>query len=98
VDYALGSDKWPGLSKLIEEFGEVIQVAGKIIATDGEALHFDGTNLVDRLTEELGDASAAIDFLVELNGLSSGKIEKRKMEKFRQFVVWHVEQRADNAD
>lgn len=97
MDYALGSDKWPGLSKLIEEFGEVIQIAGKIIATDGEALHFDGTDLVERLVEELGDAEAAIAFLREFNGLSKGKIEKRKMEKFRQFMDWHYEQ-ANNGD
>lgn len=29
MDYAIGSKKWPGLTKLIEEAGEVLQVVGK---------------------------------------------------------------------
>ena len=32
--YSIGSDVWPGLSKLAEESGEVVQVIGKIVADE----------------------------------------------------------------
>lgn len=33
--FSLGSRTWPGLSKLVEECGEVLQIAGKIMGTGG---------------------------------------------------------------
>jgi hypothetical protein len=43
--YSIGSTVWPGLSKLVEEMGEVGQVVGKLIATGGDPAHRDGTDL-----------------------------------------------------
>ncbi len=34
-DFSIGSDIWPGISKLIEEAAEVGQVCGKLIGSGG---------------------------------------------------------------
>lgn len=86
--YSIGSDKWPGLSKLIEECGEVQQVAGKVIGAGGETMHYDGSNLVDRLEEELGDLLAAIDFVIKNNNLSRKMIDERTKRKLEVFRRW----------
>jgi NTP pyrophosphatase (non-canonical NTP hydrolase) len=91
--YSIGSNHWPGLSKLIEELGEVGQVAGKLIATNGEASHWDGSNLRERLEEELADLAAAISFVIETNGLDIGRVFERRQRKLEQFHRWHEEQR-----
>lgn len=74
--YSIGSDAWPGLSKLIEECGETIQVAGKLMGTGGAVEHWDGSNLGDRLIEEIGDLQAAIEFFVETNDLDIFRINR----------------------
>ena len=57
-------DDYPGLAKLLEEVGEFSQVAGKLIATDGDPEHWDGDgSLIDRLVEELADMKAAISWM-----------------------------------
>lgn len=33
-DFSIGGTLWPGLSKLIEECGEVLQVGGKLIGME----------------------------------------------------------------
>lgn len=93
-DYSLGSDKWAGLSKLIEEMGEVQQVAGKLIATNGEPDHWDGSDLRQRLTGELADLAAAIIFFTEANGLDTAQFHERRAKKCKTFGVWHQEQKA----
>ena len=89
-DYSIGSPVLPGLSKLIEECGEVIQVAGKFIGSGGEENHWDGTNLRYRLEIELADLRAAIDFVIDHNGLDrSGVIDPVYENKRSQFERWH---------
>jgi NTP pyrophosphatase (non-canonical NTP hydrolase) len=95
--YSIGSDHWPGLSKLIEECGEVIQVAGKIIATNGETAHWDGTDLRERLQDELGDLVAAVAFVGERNHLDQDRVLARVDEKSDLFDRWHVEQGGSDA-
>lgn len=87
--YSIGSNHWTGLSKLIEEAGEVSQVAGKILGTGGEAEHWDGTNLRTRLEEELADLAAAIAFVAHRNKLDADAMQKRRDMKFAKFVEWH---------
>ncbi len=87
--YSIGSSHWPGLSKLAEEAGEVLQVVGKILGTGGEAQHWDGSNLRDRLQEELADLTAAIVFVVEKNGLDVNALTSRTEEKLELFKQWH---------
>jgi NTP pyrophosphatase (non-canonical NTP hydrolase) len=90
-NFNFGSTNWPGLAKLIEECGEVIQVAGKIMATNGEVAHWDGTDLRDRLQEEIGDLVAAIGFVGEYNDLDLDTVEKRIDKKAELFEKWHKE-------
>lgn len=76
----------------MEEMGELQQVFGKLIALDGVENydHWDGTNLVERMTEELGDVLAAITFVVDNNEvLSRGDIQQRCVRKIDQFDKWH---------
>lgn len=89
ADYAFGSDNWPGLAKLVEECGEVLEIAGKIMGVGGgpEPLGWDGTALIEALEEELADLTAAIGFVVDHAGLEGGI---RSREKRAQFLEWHL--------
>lgn len=89
--YSIGSEKWNGLSKLVEECGEVMQVCGKIIAIGGHTHHWDGSLLDDRVVEELGDLMAAMRFFAEHNGLDLGRLQKRSEEKHALFERWNAE-------
>ena len=91
-DFSIGSDVWPGISKLIEEAGEVTQVCGKLIAIAGESEHWDGTNLRERLENELADLTAAIEFVVGRNRLDATRMNARATEKLRLFMKWDKEQ------
>lgn len=90
--YSIGSNHWPGVSKLIEEAGEVHQVLGKLIATGGKSAHWDGSDLRERLQEELGDLMAACIFVMEANSLDEKTIKSRSADKLALFHRWHVEQ------
>ena len=90
--FAIGAEVWPGISKLLEEAGEVVQVGGKLLGTDGVEDHWDGTNLRTRLEEELADLQAAISFVVEKNDLDKDRITQRKQAKLQQFCKWHRDQ------
>jgi NTP pyrophosphatase (non-canonical NTP hydrolase) len=91
-DFSIGAKLWPGISKLIEEAGEVLQVAGKLIAIHGEEAHWDGSNLRQRLQEEMGDLTAALLFVAEACGLDERFIQERAARKLEQFRAWHREQ------
>jgi NTP pyrophosphatase (non-canonical NTP hydrolase) len=88
-DFSIGGDLWPGLSKLAEECGEVLQVVGKLIGSRGREEHWDGTDLRLRLESELADLLAAIAFVVSNNELDHGAICRREIEKFLLFEKWH---------
>jgi len=89
--YCIGSNTWNGLSKLIEECGEVQQVAGKLIGSEGESAHWDGTNLRERMESELGDLRAAIDYFIALNGLNAAAVERQRTKKLALFDRWNSE-------
>ena len=90
--FAIGGAEWPGISKLVEEMGEVGQVVGKLMATHGESKHWDADgDLRDRLTEEVGDLLAAVWFVAEMNDL---QITERAQYKYSLFGQWHRERRA----
>lgn len=86
-DYSIGSKVWPGLSKMIEECGELLQVAGKLIGSGGETAHWDGTDLRERLIEEMGDVTAALIFFSEHNEVPG--IADRAERKLDLFEEWH---------
>lgn len=87
--FAFGHRQWPGVAKVIEESGEVLQVCGKLIATGGKEEHWDGTNLRQRLTEEVGQLLAALTFLIEKNDLSRLVIKEQFEKKLALYEKWH---------
>lgn len=81
-----------GYAKLVEEFGEVLQIVGKRLAYFTTNRHPDGgPPLTQRLEREVADTYAALDFVVEKNGLDSGAIHKRRCQKLVQFQKWDEE-------
>lgn len=90
--FEIGAKDWPGLSKLIEEAGEVQQVCGKLIGSQGKVDHWDGTNLLVRLKEEIADVMAACEFVIEANELDAEGIWIRSQEKVQRFREWHRNQ------
>jgi NTP pyrophosphatase (non-canonical NTP hydrolase) len=93
IMFAIGDERWPGLSKLNEECGEVIQVIGKLMGARGVTDHWDGTNLKQRLIEELADLRAAIHLVTDLN-LSEQEFKlylDRIDDKLTLFKQWHRE-------
>lgn len=86
----IGDEEWPGISKLIEECGEVLQVAGKLIGTGGETIHWDGSDLVKCFADELGDLCAAISFVLDANPqIDPGRVAQRAADKIKAFREWH---------
>ena len=85
-----------GLAKLSEESGELLQVAGKmlqypILQTALNQIHPDGTNLRDRMQEEMGDLLAALDFVRVKLGLNHQAIIDRWQTKLKLFNQWDSE-------
>jgi NTP pyrophosphatase (non-canonical NTP hydrolase) len=77
-----------GLTKLMEECGEVIQVAAKIIAYP-DGVHPDGGGRLEtRLEDELGDLLAIITFVTNKLKLSDHDIQSRANSKFNNFLDW----------
>lgn len=90
-DYSIGSAKWPGLAKLMEECGEVIQVGAKIIAANGEDIHWQNDlSLTGQLEDEIADVTAAIVFITENNPLDTDRITARANRKLKIFREWHA--------
>lgn len=85
-----------GLAKLVEECGEVQQVAGKMLqypelqGTTFET-HPDGTHLKSRLEDEIADVFAACDFVCAKLELNKAKIVDRAKQKQALFMKWDKE-------
>lgn len=88
-DFSIGSEIWPGISKLNEEMGEVLQVTGKLQGSSGERMHWDGSDLKLRLEEELGDLLAAAGFVGAHCDLDMVAIAARRKQKRALFEKWH---------
>lgn len=88
--FNIDSPVWAGVSKLIEESGELVQVLGKLMATDGEPEHWDGSNLRDRMIEEMGDVFGAIEFVSTMNFTDEEfvRMRDRARAKFSLFSAW----------
>lgn len=92
--FAFGDKEWPGLAKLNEESGELVQVIGKLMMTHGKAKHWSGADLRVNLVIEMADAAAAIDFVMQhvLTKEERNTLVVRLKEKFAMFEKWHAEQ------
>src|SRR5690242_1418707 len=89
MSFAIGDAEWPGISKLVEESGEVLQVCGKLMGTGGKIDHWDGSNLKEKLEEELADMFAAARFVIDQCGLDEQKMAARVLFKLQRFLTWH---------
>ncbi len=97
--FQLGSRIWPGLSKVVEESGEVGQVAGKLMATGGDPKHWDGTDLTVRIGEEVADLSAACRVFFQLNDFAGAPwVLEREIAKYGLFMEWHRKGLQDKPD
>lgn len=84
-----------GLSKLAEETGEVQQIIGKMLQypalQTASDQHPDGSVLRVRLQEEIGDALAAMAFVIAKLRLNPEAIYARKVHKQALFEKWDNE-------
>lgn len=84
-----------GLAKLLEECGELSQVAAKKLAYFHTNEHPDGAgNLNERMEAEMADVAAACAFVQQQFGLNGKAIENRACIKLALFQRWH----ADNSN
>lgn len=81
-----------GLTKLLEELGELSQIAAKKSAYINDYWHPDQKgNMHVRLEEEMGDVLAAIEFVRKKLFLDSVSIRKRKELKLELYEKWDGE-------
>lgn len=81
-----------GLGKLIEECGELLQIAGKKLAYYHTDAHPDGKgSMRERLQDEIGDVRAAISLVTETMNLDADAIAKRAKRKLDLFRQWHAD-------
>ena len=99
-DYSIGSAKWPGIAKLMEECGEAIQVGAKLIAANGEDIHWQNDlSLTGQLEDEIADVAAAITFITEANPqLDVDRINARGARKIQLFRTWHEAETSTNTN
>ena len=80
-----------GLTKLMEECGELIQVCAKKSAYFDVDIHPDGNSLTAKMEEELADVFAAGAFVMGKFKLDEKKIEQRIIMKLARFRTWDRE-------
>lgn len=79
-----------GLTKLMEECGELTQIAAKKLSFMHTDTHPDGKgSMSKRLEEEIGDVIAASVLVAENLGLNNQAIEDRIIMKLDLFRKWH---------
>jgi hypothetical protein len=80
VPYGIGSDTWPGLSRLAADAAQVVRMAAAIIGT-GDDTDQDAAVQRESLQDELGDLRAAIDYVIGKNALDWGAVNRRRDRK-----------------
>lgn len=86
---AFGSDRYPGLAKMVEENSEAGTVIGKIYGIGHMGNHWDNAGILkERLENELADQIAAISFFSQKNGLDMDRMDERTKEKYLTFCRW----------
>ncbi len=80
-----------GLTKLIEECGELTQIAAKKIAYPDTDSHPDGNGSMKlRLEDEIADVLAAIALVCDIHGLDADRMLARSEKKRELFREWHA--------
>jgi NTP pyrophosphatase (non-canonical NTP hydrolase) len=83
-----------GLTKLMEECGELTQVAAKMIAFPNDNHPDGGPPLRQRLEEEIADVCAAVAFVADILKLDANRIMTRGDQKRAMFEEWHKDPNA----
>lgn len=89
--FTLGSDKYPGLAKLIEECAELQTILAKLITTGGEDNYWSGRDLRKDLKDELADVKCAIVHFIETGEFSDherSEIDARAFMKLDRYRRW----------
>jgi hypothetical protein len=84
VPYSIGSDTWPGLSRLAADAAQVVRVACTIMGNRGDTqpeAEAETNGLRESLQEELGDLRAAIDYVIGKNALDWDAVNRRRDRK-----------------
>jgi hypothetical protein len=85
VPYGIGSDTWPGLSRLAADAAQVAGAADAIISTGNDTAQDDTAQDAavqrENLQEQLGDLRAAIDYVIGKNALDWGAVNRRRDRK-----------------
>lgn len=95
--YGVSCKKRPGLAKITEEAGELLEVLGKIQASEGEFTYpwpeEDGThrNLKQEAEDECADVIAAVTFFAERNGLNQNAMIERAERKIALYYEWRLD-------
>lgn len=93
--FQFSSEVWPGLAKLSEECGELVQVISKIVGTAGTMRFRDGSTVdPERMIEELGDVWAAVEFVYQhaFTPEERRRIINRRTAKYDLFNRWRAEE------
>lgn len=87
--YSIGSTTWPGLSKLVEELGELQAELGKLLGS-GDPQHWVG-DLRPRIAGEIGDVYAALIYFTGRNAaqIDGRAIAEQTTAKLALFNKWH---------
>ena len=81
-----------GLIKLLEELGELSQIAAKKLAYFDTDLHPDSEQpMSERLEDEMADVAAATAFVASQLKLDTARIDARSKEKLAKYVQWNLE-------
>lgn len=88
--FNIGAIKWPGITKLVEECGELLQACGKLMGARGAEFHWDGTNLRQAISNEIADVLAACEFVVAHCNLDWHEIQDRKEKKLARYHGWQI--------
>ena len=77
--YSIGSETWPGLSRLAADAAQVVRVACTIMGNGGDTpQEAETAGLRESLQEELGDLRAAIDYVIGKNALDWDAVNRRR--------------------
>lgn len=88
--YSIGSEHWPGTSKVIEECGELVQALGKVVGNGGGQIHFSGADLHRDVALEIGDVLAAIRYFLDHNSqIDPQTVHDQEVLKRDRFERWH---------
>lgn len=85
-----------GLVKLVEECGELIQIASKKMTRMDSDAHWDNAGSISsRMEDEIADVFAAATIVMENFNLNRERVSERADAKIKLFQTWMTEPDSD---